>query len=135
MHYRLRDKITYTNDDEATASRKKLPFIFGRILAGNRIFCQSINEDKDLVEKHWENCRFIQDLGGLQSYPPYPEASGYMMNREVVKFLVQEDIPFRGAEWAVEDASHGAILAGTRTRLIHFPFEVIRAQKNLRAGR
>ncbi|CAD7931052.1 unnamed protein product [Amoebophrya sp. A25] len=136
VHYRLRDKISYTSDERAQHERKRQPFLFGRILFGNKVFCGSLEEDflVGLSQRHWENCRFVQDTAGLPAYPPYPEASGYLMEAAVVRFLLQKDIEWRGSEWAVEDSTQGMIFAGTRLRRINFPFEVMRAQRLVRVN-
>lgn len=134
VHYRMRSKISYSQDTEQRKRRADLPYIFGRVLYGNQVMCSSLlgSGANSLREKHWENCRYIQDVTGVKVYPPYVEASGYLLSRPAVNYLLQEEIPWRGSEWAVEDSTMGTLFAGTRLRWVMFPYEILSTQRVLK---
>ena len=129
VHYRIRDQISFSNDHTERQKRRSLPFLFGRILFGNRVFCGSLEEEVDLRQRHWENCRYVHDLGGVATYPAYAEASGYLVEREVVDLLLQKSVKKIGVgggglhgrsllRSAIQKHPHGRLVGGSLRRVV-----------------
>eukprot|EP00397_Hematodinium_sp_SG-2012_P031611 GEMP01033585.1.p2 GENE.GEMP01033585.1~~GEMP01033585.1.p2 ORF type:complete len:293 (+),score=46.60 GEMP01033585.1:886-1764(+) len=111
-YFRLSDPI-----GNLVPGRTKKPFIFGTIMYNNTV---QIGES---TNQHWNDPHFVADLG-LHVYPTYPEASGYLFSAIIAKILVSLGPHVK--QWAVEDASMGAILAGLDIDFYQMPIEVIR---------
>ena len=63
--------------------------------------------------------------------PPSAEASGYIMSAEIVHFLLQESLQWRGTEWATEDETIITYFGGARERWGLRPNEIKRAKRVL----
>mmetsp|Transcript_39648 Transcript_39648/g.91523 ORF Transcript_39648/g.91523 Transcript_39648/m.91523 type:complete len:710 (+) Transcript_39648:72-2201(+) len=122
--YSLRDVVQGMGARRGACSAPKVavaPFILGTVLYGNKVL------RNDTYNPQWNNIGYTHDLG-LTVYPPYPEASGYVMSADVAAFIASigdgslKRLAWKA--WAIEDAAMGTALAGLDIAWYQLPTEI-----------
>lgn len=116
---------TGTRDSDHRTSVGARPFVLGTVLYGNRV------QLGDTLNPQWNDPELRDELG-IQTYPPYAEASGYAMSAVLAAYLARAPAAaatsgvLRWRTWAVEDSGMGVLLAGLDFRWVQLPIEVRR---------